>query len=106
MTEPYRPHVRLVTLAEARRLDAAFPYDPNAIQCKARGFIGGDPFVCTRAQGHEGPHVASAPKGPIATWNSTPAPVLDAVYCPYCGRRLSVREAAEQAICDDCRERR
>ena len=30
------------------------------------------------------------------------APLPDGIFCPYCERRMSTREANEQHACNDC----
>ena len=64
---------RELTIREADELAARYPYDGNADLCDAIARAPQSPpgtryYTCTRPAGHDGPHIAHAPKGPIATW--------------------------------------
>jgi hypothetical protein len=58
-----------LTIRESQEYAARYPYDGNAEQCLDRCRFGRAVYSCTRPTGHDGPHVATAPKGPIATWD-------------------------------------
>lgn len=63
-----------VSIREANELDARYPYVPNVDQCASRASVkdehGTRQYRCTRPRNHDGPHIAHAPKGPVATWPS------------------------------------
>ena len=67
-------NARELTIRESDEYAARYPYDGNAPQCHDEQRIGRAVYGCTRPEGHDGPHVANAPKGPIATWETFDAP--------------------------------
>lgn len=60
---------RELSIAESRMLAERYPYDGTVEHCHDGASDGSFSFLCTRERGHAGPHVAWAPKGPIAIWD-------------------------------------
>ncbi len=63
-----KTQVKELTIKESDEVAALYPYDGNVTLCLAVGKIGTWRYQCSRAEHHDGIHVAYAPKGPIATW--------------------------------------